>query len=45
MPQTLAASDRVGLRMAADSFRRKLAQHVKPRPPVHRRLLRLLLGR
>jgi hypothetical protein len=43
--RALVDADRVGLRMAADSFGRKRALHLKPLPPLHRRLLWRLLGR
>jgi hypothetical protein len=41
----LVACDRVGLEMAAESFRHKRAQHGKRRIPWHRRVLRRMLGR
>ena len=42
--RALAACDRVGLEMAAESFGHKRAQHRKPRAPFYRRALdRLLL--
>jgi hypothetical protein len=43
--QSLAACDRVGLEMAAESFEHKRAQHRKPRAPIYRRALDRLLSR
>jgi hypothetical protein len=43
--QALAACDRVGLEMAAESFGHKRAQHRKPRPPLYLRALDRLLSR
>ncbi|WP_395021713.1 hypothetical protein [Dongia sp.] len=41
----LAACDRVGLEMAAESFGHKRARHGRRRLPWHRRVLRWLLRR
>jgi hypothetical protein len=41
----LAACDRIGLQMAADSFSRKRAQHRRPGLPLYRRIVNRLLRR
>lgn len=43
--QSMAACDRVGLEMAAESFGHKRAQHRKPSAPFYRRALDHLLLR
>ena len=41
----MAQCDRVGLEMAAESFRHTRAQHGQRRIPWHRRVLRRMFGR
>jgi hypothetical protein len=42
--RALRDCDRVGLRMAAESFGRKRTRPARPRPPLHRRVLQRLFG-